>query len=373
MSGEVRLAEDRPARDGGPAAPASAGTGLAGGSLAGGSSAVADTRHRELHDLRISVTDRCNFRCSYCMPRSVFGPGFRFLPPSEILSFEELARVARLFVGLGVRKLRLTGGEPLLRRGLPKLIELLPRGPGIDIALTTNGSLLAAHAADLSKAGLARVTVSLDSLDDATFQRMNDAQVPVREVLQGIERARAVGLKVKINAVLRRGVNDAGLLDLVRHFKGTGIILRLIEFMDVGTTNGWNRAEVLPAQEILARISSVFPLESAQPNYPGEVAERHRFQDGDGEIGIIASVTQPFCGDCSRGRLSAQGMFYTCLFAAEGHDLRAVLRSGASDDDVTALVRGIWQRRRDAYSELRGQPPLQLRPRPKIEMSYIGG
>jgi len=363
MSGDVRRAEDHPARGGG----------LAASGPAGGSPPVADTRHRELHDLRISVTDRCNFRCSYCMPRSVFGPGFRFLPPSEILSFEELARVARLFVGLGVRKLRLTGGEPLLRRGLPKLIELLPQAPGIDIALTTNGSLLAAHAAELSNAGLARVTVSLDSLDDATFQRMNDAQVPVREVLHGIERAVAVGLQVKINAVLRRGVNDAGLLDLVRYFKGTGIILRLIEFMDVGTTNGWNRAEVLPAQEILARISSVFPLESAQPNYPGEVAERHRFQDGDGEIGIIASVTQPFCGDCSRGRLSAQGMFYTCLFAAEGHDLRAVLRSGASDDELTALVRGIWQRRRDAYSELRGQPPLQLRPRPKIEMSYIGG
>lgn len=334
---------------------------------------VVDTRRRQLHDLRISVTDRCNFRCSYCMPRSVFGPGFRFLPPSEILSFEELARVARIFVGLGVRKLRLTGGEPLLRRDLPKLIELLPQGPEIDIALTTNGSLLADRAAALAQAGLARVTVSLDSLDDATFQRMNDAQVPVREVLRGIEAAARAGLRIKINAVLRRGVNDAGLLDLVRYFKGTGIILRLIEFMDVGTTNGWNRAEVLPAQEILARISSVFPLESAQPNYPGEVAERHRFLDGGGEIGIIASVTQPFCGDCSRGRLSAQGRFYTCLFAAEGHDLRAVLRSGASDDDIQAQLRGIWQRRRDAYSELRGQPPLQLRARPKIEMSYIGG
>ena len=370
-SGDLEPAQAKPA-------PASlADDSRAAGSRAGrgpeADRAVVDTRRRELHDLRISVTDRCNFRCSYCMPRSVFGPGFRFLPPSEILSFEELARVARIFVGLGVRKLRLTGGEPLLRRDLPKLIELLPQGPDIDIALTTNGSLLADRATALARAGLARVTVSLDSLDDATFQRMNDAQVPVREVLRGIDAAASAGLQIKINAVLRRGVNDAGLLDLVRYFKGTGIILRLIEFMDVGTTNGWNRAEVLPAQEILARISSVFPLESAKPNYPGEVAERHRFVDGSGEIGIIASVTQPFCGDCSRGRLSAQGRFYTCLFAAEGHDLRAILRSGASDQDIEAQLRGIWQQRRDAYSELRGQPPLQLRPRPKIEMSYIGG
>jgi len=337
-----------------------------------GTSEVRDTRARVLRDLRISVTDRCNFRCSYCMPRSVFGPGFRFLPASEILSFEEIARVARVFVSLGVQKLRLTGGEPLLRRDLPKLIELLPQGDEIDLALTTNGSLLAAHAAELARAGLRRVTVSLDSLDDAVFQRMNDAQVPVREVLQGIERAAAIGLEIKINAVIRRGVNDAGLLDLVRHFKGSGHILRLIEFMDVGSTNGWNREEVVPAREMLERIGAVFALEAAAANYPGEVAQRYRFSDGGGELGIIASVTQPFCGDCSRGRLSATGSFYTCLFASDGHDLRALLRGGASDEELRASVAERWRGRTDAYSEQRGRP-LQLGVRRKIEMSFIGG
>jgi cyclic pyranopterin phosphate synthase len=306
------------------------------------------------------------------MPRSEFGPGFRFLPASEILSFEEISRVARVFVALGVQKLRLTGGEPLLRRDLPKLIRLLPQGEGIDLALTTNGSLLAAHAAALAQAGLRRVTVSLDSLDDAVFQRMNDAQVPVRDVLQGIERAAAVGLQIKINAVIRRGVNDAGLLDLVRHFKGSGQILRLIEFMDVGSTNGWNRDQVVPAHEMLERIGAVFPLQPAAANYAGEVAQRYSFGDGKGELGIVASVTQPFCGDCSRGRLSAQGSFYTCLFASDGHDLRALLRGGASDDELRASVSERWRARRDAYSELRGRP-LQLGTRRKIEMSYIGG
>lgn len=333
---------------------------------------VRDTRARVLRDLRISVTDRCNFRCSYCMPRSQFGPGFRFLPASEILSFEEISRIARVFVALGVRKLRLTGGEPLLRRDLPKLIRLLPQSDGIDLALTSNGSLLATHAAELAQAGLRRVTVSLDSLDDAVFQRMNDAQVPVRDVLRGIERAAAVGLEIKINAVIRRGVNDAGLLDLVRHFKSSGQILRLIEFMDVGSTNGWNRDQVVPASELLERIGAVFPLQPAAPNYAGEVAQRYSFSDGVGELGIIASVTQPFCGDCSRGRLSAQGSFYTCLFASDGHDLRALLRGGASDDELRASVSERWRARRDAYSELRGRP-LQLGTRRKIEMSYIGG
>lgn len=307
------------------------------------------------------------------MPRSVFGPGFRFLPASEILSFEEIARLSHTFVALGVRKLRLTGGEPLLRRDLPELIRRLPRGPDIDLALTTNGSLLSAHAAELARAGLARVTVSLDALDDATFRRMNDADIPVRTVLEGIDAAAAAGLPVKVNAVIRRGTNDQGLLDLVRHFKSSGHVLRLIEFMDVGTTNGWNRAEVVPARELLTRIDAVFPLERIAPLHAGEVARRYRFRDGDGEVGIIASVTEPFCGDCSRGRLSAQGMFYTCLFASAGHDLRALLRDGANDNEIRAQLEGLWQRRTDAYSELRERPPLQLGKRPKIEMSYIGG
>jgi cyclic pyranopterin phosphate synthase len=334
---------------------------------------VVDVRGRPLRDLRISVTDRCNFRCGYCMPRSVFGPGFRFLPASEILSFEEIARLAHAFVALGVRKLRLTGGEPLLRRDLPELIRQLPRGPDIELALTTNGSLLASHATELARSGLARVTVSLDALDDATFRRMNDADIPVRSVLDGIDAAADAGLPVKINAVIRRGINDPGVLDLVRHFKGSGHVLRLIEFMDVGTTNGWNRAEVVSARELLARIDAAFPLERIAPLHPGEVARRYRFRDGDGELGIIASVTEPFCGDCSRGRLSAQGMFYTCLFASAGQDLRALLRGGVSDEELRAHLTGLWQRRTDAYSELRERPPLQLGKRPKIEMSYIGG
>jgi GTP 3',8-cyclase len=307
------------------------------------------------------------------MPRSVFGPGFRFLPAAEILSFEEIARLSEVFVSLGVQKLRLTGGEPLLRRDLGQLVRLLPRGESIDVALTTNGSLLAARARELAQAGLTRVTVSLDSLDDATFRRMNDAQVPVKDVLDGIEAARAAGLKVKVNAVIRRGTNDAGLLDLVSHFKAAGHILRLIEFMDVGSTNGWNRAEVMSAREMLGRIAEVFPIEPAEAHYPGEVARRYRFSDGSGEIGIIASVTQPFCGDCSRARLSAQGLLYTCLFASQGYDLRGLLRGGASNEEVSGYISGIWRRRLDAYSELRGQAPLQLGKRPKIEMSYIGG
>lgn len=319
------------------------------------------------------MTDRCNFRCSYCMPRSVFGPGFKFLPASEILSFEEIARLCTVFVSLGVQKLRITGGEPLLRRDLPELVRLLPKPPGLDLALTTNGSLLAKHATALVEAGLRRVTVSLDSLDDAIFQRMNDARVPVGDVLRGVDAALAAGLELKINAVMRRGVNDQGLLDLVRRFKGTGIILRLIEFMDVGTTNGWSHAEVLSAREMLSQIDAVYPLEAAEPHYPGEVARRYRFRDGEGEIGIIASVTQPFCGDCSRARLSAQGSLYTCLFASTGHDLRELLRAGATDEELGSALAGIWARRADAYSELRGQQLVTLGRTRKIEMSYIGG
>lgn len=332
-----------------------------------------DQRHRPLRDLRISVTDRCNFRCSYCMPRSVFGPGFQFLPARELLSFEEIARLSAVFVSLGVRKLRLTGGEPLVRRDLPELIRQLPKTPHLDLALTTNGSLLSSHAEALAKAGLERVTVSLDSLDDATFRRMNDAQIPVQTVLDAITVARAVGLRVKINAVIQRGVNDAGLLDLVRHFRELGIVLRLIEYMDVGNSNGWRQSQVLSAREMLERIDAVFPIEAIESSYPGEVARRYRFRDGSGEIGVIASVTQPFCGDCSRGRLSAQGSLYTCLFASEGHDLRALLRSGQTDDDIAAHITQIWQSRTDAYSEQRGAPLVKLSRRPKIEMSYIGG
>jgi GTP 3',8-cyclase len=332
-----------------------------------------DQRGRPLRDLRISVTDRCNFRCSYCMPRSEFGAGFQFLPPAEILSFEEIARLSRAFVALGVRKLRITGGEPLLRRGLPELIELLPRGPELDLALTTNGSLLARHAERLAQAGLRRVTVSLDSLDDATFQRMNDADVSVERVLLGIDAARAHGLEVKINSVIRRGVNDTGVLDLVRYFRSAGIVLRLIEFMDVGNTNRWEATEVVSAREMLTQIGQHYPLEALEPHYVGEVARRYRYADGAGELGIIASVTQPFCGDCSRARLSAQGSLYTCLFAGRGHDLRAKLRAGIGDAELLDALAEIWRGRADAYSELRGQPLVKLGGPRKIEMSYIGG
>jgi GTP 3',8-cyclase len=335
------------------------------------SPAPLDTRRRPLRDLRISVTDRCNFRCSYCMPRSVFGPGFRFLPHADILTFEEVQRLARAFVSLGVQKLRLTGGEPLLRRDLPELVRML-RQDGVDLALTTNGSLLADKARALASAGLQRVTVSLDSLDDAVFQRMNDAHVPVRQVLDGIRAAADAGLELKINAVIRRGVNDAGLLDLVSYFKGSGHVLRLIEFMDVGSTNGWNMKEVLSAREMLELVRSRHALEHVDAHYRGEVAQRWRFADGAGELGIIASVTEPFCGDCSRGRLSAHGSFYTCLFASEGTDLRGPLRAGASDEELCTLIAGIWRKRSDAYSETRGYIPPRRLVR-KIEMSYIGG
>jgi GTP 3',8-cyclase len=335
--------------------------------------ALRDRRARPLRDLRISVTDRCNFRCSYCMPRSEFGPGFKFLPATEILSFEEIARLSRVFTSLGVRKLRITGGEPLLRRGLPELLELLPRSPDIELALTTNGSLLSSHAQRLAQAGLARVTVSLDSLDPETFERMNDAGVPVSRVLQGIEAARAAGLEVKVNAVIRRGVNDHGVLDLVRHFKGSGIVLRLIEFMDVGNTNHWDRSDVVSARELLALVGTQHPLEPLEPHYVGEVAQRYRYTDGEGELGIIASVTQPFCGDCSRARLSAQGSLYTCLFATRGYDLRAPLRAGASDPELSELLGTIWKERSDAYSEQRELPLVKLGKRQKVEMSHIGG
>ncbi len=333
---------------------------------------VRDTYHRPLRDLRISVTDRCNFRCTYCMPKEVFGRDFQFLPAAQILSFEELARLARLFAELGVQKIRLTGGEPLLRRDLPRLVEMLSGINGIEeIALTTNGALLAKHARALQDAGLSRVTVSLDSLDDSVFQSMNDVSFPVARVLDGIDAALAAGLgPVKVNTVVQRGVNDEGLTDLARHFHNTPVILRFIEFMDVGATNGWQSESVVPASEIIQRLSSELPLVPAAPNYPGEVATRFRYTDGGGEVGVISSVTQPFCGDCTRARLSAEGSLYTCLFAAEGRDLRAPLRSGMGDAELSAMLRAVWEGRTDRYSEVRTEESAR---RPKVEMSHIGG
>lgn len=330
---------------------------------------------RPVRDLRISVTDRCNFRCRYCMPREAFGEAFEFLPRAEILDFDEVARVARIFRRLGVRKLRLTGGEPLLRRDLPKLVEMLAQlGAGNDrheIALTTNGSLLAAHAPALAAAGLDRVTVSLDSLDPKVFARMNDTRVPVETVLAGIEAAAGAGLApVKINAVVRRGVNDHTVLELARHFRGTGHTVRFIEFMDVGTMNGWRMEEVVPGREIVERIAAEMPLDPIEPAYPGEVARRWRYRDGGGEIGVITSVTRPFCGDCTRARLSAEGKLYTCLFATRGTDLRQLLRGGSTDEAIEQAIARVWGARDDRYSEVRTE---QTAAAPKIEMSYIGG
>jgi cyclic pyranopterin phosphate synthase len=333
---------------------------------------VTDTLGRPLHDLRISVTDRCNFRCLYCMPREVFGPEFQFLRRADLLTFEEITRLATVFSGLGVRKLRLTGGEPLLRRDIERLIGMLAAIPGIeDIALTTNGSLLARKAAALRDAGLHRVTVSLDSLDDAVFKHMNDSDFPVERVLEGIEAAAAAGLgPVKVNAVVKRGVNEDGILDMAERFRGTGHVLRLIEFMDVGTTNGWRMRDVVPAAQMVAAIDARWPLEPVDPNYKGEVANRYRYADGAGEIGVIASVTQPFCRDCSRARLSAEGKLYTCLFSNLGHDLRRPLREGVDDAGLAERIGGIWAPRTDRYSELRtGETARQ----PRVEMSHIGG
>jgi GTP 3',8-cyclase len=331
-----------------------------------------DTRNRPLRDLRISVTDRCDFRCVYCMPKEVFGRDFEFLRRSQLLTFEEIARVARVFAAAGVRKLRLTGGEPLLRRDLERLVEMLAAIDGIeDIALTTNGSLLARKAATLRDAGLRRVTVSLDSLDDEVFGGVNDVGAPVSRVLEGIEAATAAGLgPVKVNMVVKRGLNDASVLDMARHFRGTGHILRMIEFMDVGASNGWRLDDVVPAAELVGTIAAEWPLEPVDPAYPGEVAARYRYRDGGGEIGVIASVTQPFCGACTRARLSADGRLYTCLFANVGRDLRGPLRAGATDAELQALLRRIWGNRGDRYSELR---TAETAAAPKVEMSYIGG
>jgi cyclic pyranopterin phosphate synthase len=331
---------------------------------------LADTRGRPLRDLRISVTDRCNFRCTYCMPREVFDAGYHFLPHDAILSFEEIARLARVFVGLGVEKIRLTGGEPLVRRDLHRLVEML-KDLKAETTLTTNGSLLAWQAEKLARAGLNRVTVSLDSLDDATFRAMNDADFPVAKVIEGIEAAAAAGLApVKINMVVKRGVNDEGVLAMAERWRGSGHIMRFIEFMDVGSTNGWRMDDVVPSAEIVRRISARWPLEAVGANYAGEVAERWRYVDGAGEIGVISSVTHAFCASCSRMRLSTEGSLYTCLFAQAGHDLKSLLRGGASDDDIRNEIAAVWQRRADRYSEIRTAETAKQR---KVEMSYIGG
>jgi GTP 3',8-cyclase len=329
-----------------------------------------DTLGRPLRDLRVSVTDRCNFRCVYCMPRDVFGPDYAFLPRRELLTFEEITRLARLFVAHGIEKIRLTGGEPLLRRDLHRLVAMLAEIPGLDLALTTNGSLLTRQAGPLAEAGLTRVTVSLDSLDDGIFGAMNDVAFPVARVLEGIDAAAAAGLGVKVNAVVKRGLNDDSVVPLARFFHGTGHVLRFIEYMDVGASNGWRLDDVVPASEIVARIDAELPIEPLAPNYPGEVATRFRYRDGGGEIGVIASVTKPFCRGCSRARLSAVGELYTCLFAQQGHDLRALLRGGASDGELSERIAGLWRRRGDRYSELRTAATASRR---KVEMSYIGG
>ena len=333
-------------------------------------SPVADTLGRPLRDVRISVTDRCNFRCVYCMPKEVFGRDFEFLGRDKLLTFEEIERVARAFAAHGAEKVRLTGGEPLLRRDLERLVAMLAALPGLDLTLTTNGALLAAKAQALRDAGLQRVTVSLDSLDDETFRLMNDVDFPVARVLEGIEAAAAVGLPVKVNMVVRRGLNEHSVLPMAREFRERGHILRLIEYMDVGHTNGWRLDDVVPAAELVAMIDAELPLEPAEANYRGEVARRYRYRDGSGEIGVIASVTQPFCGDCTRARLSADGSLYTCLFATKGHDLRAHLREGASDAELEAAIGAVWLARGDRYSELRSAATAAL---PKVEMSFIGG
>ena len=334
---------------------------------------ILDKLQRPLHDLRISVTDRCTFRCTYCMPKEVFGRDYVFLSREELLSFEEIARLARVFARLGVKKVRLTGGEPMLRRDFEKLVAMLAGTEGMeDIAMTTNGSLLTLERAKaLKAAGLRRATVSLDSLDEATFQSMNDVGFPVAKVLEAIENAAAAGLTpVKIDMVVKRGVNEDHILNMAGHFRHSGHILRFIEYMDVGSTNGWRMADVVSAKEILETLSARWPLEPVEPNYYGEVAERYRYVDGGGEVGIIASVTQPFCRSCTRARLSADGELYTCLFGVRGHDLRRPLREGATDAEIEALLRSIWTGRSDRYSEIRSEDTIGLR---KVEMSRIGG
>jgi len=345
---------------------------------------LVDAFGRPLRDLRISVTDRCNFRCSYCMPKEVFDGRYAFLPQTSLLNFEEIVRTARVFVAHGVRKIRLTGGEPLLRKGLETLVGMLstlrtPEGGPVDLTLTTNASLLAKKAQALRDAGLQRITISLDGLDDAVFRRMNDVDFPVAEVLAGIEAAERAGLgPIKVNMVVKRGTNDDEIVPMARHFRHSGVVLRFIEYMDVGATNGWRMDEVLPSAEVIARIAQEFALEPLDATATGETAQRWRYVDGAGEIGVISSVTQAFCGDCNRARLSTEGQLYLCLFATHGHDLRALLRGGASDDELAGAIAAIWRARDDRYSALRasGAPPQadsQGRAAQRVEMHYIGG
>jgi len=331
---------------------------------------LTDKFQRPVRDLRLSVTDRCNFRCTYCMPKEVFGKDHEFLPRGELLSFDEISMLVALFVERGVEKVRITGGEPLLRKDLEKLIGMLRSIDGVrDLTLTTNASLLVRKARSLAAAGLDRVTVSLDALDDPTFQRMNDVGFPVAAVLEGIEAAAEAGLgPIKVNAVVQRGVNDHSVIEMARHFKGTDHIVRFIEYMDVGTTNGWRLDDVVPAEEMISAINAVLPLEPIPPNYPGEVANRFRYLDGEGEVGVIASVTKPFCGSCTRARVSAEGTLYTCLFASSGTSLRDAIRAG---DDVGAIVEQVWSTREDRYSEIRSSQTVTIGS--KVEMSYIGG
>lgn len=333
---------------------------------------LTDKLKRPLRDLRVSVTDRCNFRCTYCMPKEVFGHDFQFLPSTDLLTFEEITRLARIFIANGAEKIRITGGEPLVRRDVEKLVGMLAPLEGLrDLTLTTNGSLLARKAHVLKEAGLKRVTVSLDSLDDAVFKSMNDVEFPVERVLEGIEAAREAELApVKINMVVKRGVNDDSVVEMARHFHGTGHILRFIEYMDVGGTNGWRLTDVVGASEIVSMINAEMPIEPAEPNYRGEVARRYFYKDGGGEIGIISSVTQPFCGNCSRARLSSEGLLYTCLFGRAGHDFRALLRDSRSDEEISAFVQKVWRGRDDRYSEIRTLEKARL---PRVEMSHIGG
>ena len=340
---------------------------------------LADSLARPLHDLRISVTDRCNFRCVYCMPKEVFDKNYSFLPHASLLSFEEIARLASLFVAHGVEKIRLTGGEPLLRKHLERLIAMLrelrtPDGRELDLTLTTNGALLAQKAQALKDAGLNRVTVSLDALDDANFKRMNDVDFAVAQVLRGIEAAHQVGLgPIKINMVVKKGLNDHEVLSMARHFKDTPYILRFIEYMDVGSSNGWRMDEVVPSAEVIRRINAVLPLQPVDANYAGETAQRWRYVDGSGEIGVISSVTRAFCGDCSRARLSTEGKIYTCLFGTDGHDLRALLRDARSDAEISSAIALLWRQRGDRYSELRSAAQPAGSTQRKVEMSYIGG
>jgi GTP 3',8-cyclase len=331
---------------------------------------VVDTRGRPLRDLRISVTDRCNFRCVYCMPKEVYGRDWQFLPREQLLSYEEITRLAGVFAGLGVRKLRLTGGEPLVRRHLERLVAMLASIPDVELAMTTNGSLLPHKARALREAGLDRITVSLDSLDDDVFRAMNDVDFPVERVVAGIEAAQAAGFSVKLNTVVRRNLNDDSIVPMARYARESGLTLRFIEYMDVGHTNGWRLDDVVPAAEVIRAIDDVWPLDPVEPSYRGEVANRYRYRDGGGEIGVISSVTQPFCGDCTRARLSADGKLYTCLFAVRGHDLRALVRGDRSDAELAEAVASLWQVRSDRYSELRSAATADLS---RVEMSYIGG